>query len=49
MGCTKRHIGCHSTCEDYIKWKQDREKLNRVAKKSMLIDYMARFEVRRKK
>ena len=22
--CTKRRIGCHGTCQPYIKWKQEK-------------------------
>jgi hypothetical protein len=26
MGCTERHIGCHSGCERYLEEKEQREK-----------------------
>jgi len=25
LNCTKRCIGCHSTCESYLKFKSERE------------------------
>lgn len=28
--CTKRQIGCHSTCSDYIKQHAERQKLNKL-------------------
>ena len=27
-GCEKRRMGCHSTCEDYQKFKAEREAIN---------------------
>lgn len=27
-GCEKRRMGCHSTCEDYQKFKAERETIN---------------------
>lgn len=27
-GCEKRHIGCHATCEDYLKERAERDALN---------------------
>ena len=27
--CEKRKVGCHSTCEDYLKEKRQREELKR--------------------
>ena len=26
-GCTRRTLGCHSTCDAYTTWKQEREEL----------------------
>lgn len=31
--CTKRHIGCHSTCEGYKKYAEKTKKLNEDVKK----------------
>ena len=28
QSCTKRHLHCHSTCEDYLQWKRDLDKRN---------------------
>ena len=33
QGCDKRHVGCHSTCQEYIDWKSDREWKNEIARK----------------
>ena len=43
-GCTKRTIGCHATCPDYISFKKEREEILR--KKAELNDYEAlRFDM----
>lgn len=26
LGCTKRHPGCHSTCDSYKEFKKEKEK-----------------------
>lgn len=26
IDCTRRHVGCHSRCEDYKKWKTEVDK-----------------------
>lgn len=31
--CNDRIIGCHITCEKYIKWRNDRDKINEMARK----------------
>ena len=31
--CEKRHVGCHSTCEPYIKFAQERNELNEAQDK----------------
>ena len=35
INCTKRHVGCHSTCKEYMAWKAevDRVNANRCADK----------------
>ena len=35
INCTKRHVGCHSTCKEYMAWKAevDRVNANRFADK----------------
>lgn len=37
IGCTKRHVGCHSTCEEYIAESKQRlelkKKINKERKK----------------
>jgi hypothetical protein len=30
LGCTERHEGCHSTCEDYLEYKKTNEDRKRV-------------------
>lgn len=25
--CTDRHIGCHSTCDKYIEWSKENERI----------------------
>lgn len=42
-GCLKRHVGCHSDCEDYAeqceKRKTEKEKINsKLAAKDFLIE-----------
>jgi len=39
--CTKRHISCHSTCEDYKNWSDDCKKL----KEGIEADRRANIEV----
>lgn len=29
-GCTKREVGCHSTCPDYISFKNETDKMNEL-------------------
>lgn len=36
--CTKRHIGCHSTCEKYIKEKQDNDKIREERRRKNVIN-----------
>ena len=39
FNCTKRHIGCHATCLDYITYKinnEDRKRKIAIGKKSMV-------------
>lgn len=33
--CTQRHVGCHSTCEQYIKWNEQHQKEVKVRRKSI--------------
>lgn len=36
--CNRRHVLCHSNCEEYLKYKQqveDRNEMERAAKKTM--------------
>ena len=35
FGCTKRYIGCHSSCESYAQFREERNKMieSRAAKK----------------
>ena len=56
QGCDKRHVGCHSTCQEYIDWKSDREWKNEIARKKRqaeadIVDAIVRNceKVRRKK
>lgn len=25
--CKERHVGCHSECEHYLKWKEENDKM----------------------
>jgi hypothetical protein len=27
FNCTKRHVGCHSTCQSYISFKKESERI----------------------
>lgn len=27
-GCTRREVGCHGKCADYLAWREERDKLN---------------------
>ena len=51
-GCVPpaRHIGCHSTCKEYIEWKADRDKfLEHCRKQARINDAIRYSEERRKK
>ena len=30
MNCTKRKVGCHATCPDYLEYRKKQDKLIRV-------------------
>ena len=32
-GCKDRAVGCHITCERYIKWKKEQEKKKRYERR----------------
>lgn len=34
--CTKRKVGCHSTCTDYKEWKTNRDQKNKETRLSKL-------------
>lgn len=36
--CTRRTAECHSTCEDYIKFKEEIERVRVIRKKQQLLD-----------
>ena len=41
-GCSKRHIGCHGSCDDYKKWTIHNEKIKAIEKRErqgMYINY----------
>lgn len=35
-GCTERHVGCHSECENYITFKEKLEQQNKQIKKEQM-------------
>lgn len=42
--CEDRHAGCHGSCERYLAWKKEQEKVNGTdekawAKRMLLYDY----------
>lgn len=46
-GCTKRHLRCHSTCEEYLEWKEYVTEENNALKEQIGIDHTL-WEMRRK-
>lgn len=34
IDCTRRHIGCHSRCEDYKTWKAEVDKVRKAMKEA---------------
>ena len=34
--CTKRYVGCHSTCIDYKEWKTNKDQKNKETRLSKL-------------
>lgn len=50
-GCTRRTVGCHSTCKDYIKEKNKHNKKMREYRKSVgltPVDYQYNVEPKAK-
>lgn len=47
--CDKRHLGCHSTCEDYKLYKSEVNKVNDTRNKYLNNDYGLRESVLRSK
>lgn len=39
LGCTERHLGCHSECEKHIAWKADEQR-----KKDIITDAKKRIQ-----
>lgn len=37
--CGDRHLGCHSTCENYISWKGQIDEANKARRKEMYSVY----------
>lgn len=37
--CKKRHLGCHSTCEDYIREKSEHDNLRSIIREHYQIQY----------
>lgn len=37
IDCNARVVGCHSTCNEYIVWKEDREKKTSWVKKKNFV------------
>ncbi len=40
LNCNKRHLGCHSTCEDYISFRKERDKYNEKVRNDKYISKM---------
>ena len=47
--CTKRHVGCHSTCQDYIKFRQELDEVNKKIRKERLMDYLSKPTIKRRR
>lgn len=37
-GCEKRTLGCHATCESYLKFREKCEKAAKVRRKQSILD-----------
>lgn len=37
-GCTKRNSHCHSTCPDYLSWKEERQDMLKEHRKAMDVE-----------
>lgn len=47
-GCGERHVGCHSTCEKYLIFKAESDKLREDRlKQRQLADYLSEAEGKR--
>lgn len=45
--CKERHVGCHGSCERYLAWKKEQEKINGTdeeawKKRDIFYDYRSR-------
>lgn len=38
-GCTRRHVGCHSTCEDGLRWETEHKQKNAAEDAARMRDY----------
>lgn len=47
--CEKRQVGCHSTCEPYIKFAQERKEMNEAKVKEIEEGYYLRESIARMK
>lgn len=45
--CTKRHLRCHSTCEDYLEYKEQVSKANETKSKQLNTSYGYRDSILR--
>lgn len=51
-GCTRREIGCHSYCEDYLIWKEKWDERREAERIKCNLDYeldVGRFERRKRR
>ena len=48
FGCEKRTVGCHSTCEDYLEFRKQKDNENTEIQKSKRDDYRY-YELNRNK
>lgn len=54
FNCQERHVGCHSTCERYAAWLQEKKEAKSnetvsIAEESAMVNYIQRSKDRYKR
>lgn len=52
--CTDRHVGCHGKCENYVKWRAEKDKIHveyieKYKGERAIEDYTVKLMIKQKK